>query len=110
MRTCRAQWEGSLIAHTLTPLPCSLTPHRGVPKPEQKWRRYCTCVEFEADSLEEADVVAQHLFIREVKVKVNDVVDVVVAEQEEDARLTAHILDDDAQRLKDLQTCGSQCL
>lgn len=62
-----------------------------------------TCVEFDADCFEEADVVAQHLFIAEVKIQVNDVVDVVVAEQEKDARLAAHILDDDAQRLQHLQ-------
>lgn len=65
-----------------------------------------TCIELEADCLEEADVVAQHLLIAEVKVQVNNVVDVVVAEQEEYACLTAHILYDDAQCLQHLQ--GSQ--
>jgi len=61
------------------------------------------CIELEADGLEEADVVAQYLFVTEVKVQINDVVDVVVAEQEEDTCLTAHILDDDAQGLQHLQ-------
>mgnify|MGYP001806671331 CR=1 FL=1 len=113
-------WEGCFLpAHPHpppTPQVCDTeaqrrAPHRNEAKPNKRYVwRYCTCVEFKADCLEEADVVAQHLLIREVKVKVHDVVDVVVAEQEEDARLTAHILDDDAQRLKDLQTCGSQRL
>eukprot|EP00967_Tisochrysis_lutea_P082432 scaffold114127_cov18-Tisochrysis_lutea.AAC.2 len=65
-------------------------------------------VELEADCLEEGDVVAQHLLVLKVKVGADDVVDVVVGEQEEDARLAAHVLNDDAQCLQHLRMASER--
>lgn len=56
-------------------------------------------VELEGDGLEEGDEVCEDLLVAQVEAEADDVVEVVVAEQEEHRRLLGDVGDQDRQRL-----------
>ena len=62
----------------------------------------CPGIELQTDGLQKRNIESEDLFIREIKIQLENVVQVIIAEEIEDGCVTLDIQDHDAQCLQNL--------